>query len=59
MEGRGLRGNLCVPDDVMHSFDGGHNKITWELRVSGRVAGFLKYSNAFPVIVYPAGDFEI
>ena len=57
-DGGGLRGNLCVPDGSMHSFDGGNNQITWELHVSGQVAGYLPYGNSFPVVVYPAGDFE-
>jgi hypothetical protein len=52
----GLRGSLTVPDEAMHSFEAPHNKITWQLEVSGRAGGFLPYDAVYPVIVLPAGE---
>ena len=56
MEDQGLSGALFLPDDAMHSFEGGwNNKITWGLQASGLVTG-MPYTKVFPVTVYPAGD---
>lgn len=51
----GLRGTLTVPGDAMHSFESDHNKITWTLRVKGRV-GLLPYVSEYPVLVLPASE---
>jgi hypothetical protein len=54
----GLRGSLTVPAQAMHSFDADHNKITWQLVVTGRVGGFLSYRAHYPVIVQPTSREE-
>jgi hypothetical protein len=56
MPSDGLRGTLTVPPDAMHSFESPHNKITWTLRVKGRVGGVLPYQREYPVIVLPAPE---
>jgi hypothetical protein len=43
---------FTVPADAMHSFEAPNNKITWTLRVRGRVLG-LPFSDEYGVIVGP------
>jgi len=48
-----LSAQLTVPADAMHSFESAHNKIIWQLNLSGRVLGLLPYSNEFPLVIRP------
>jgi hypothetical protein len=48
---------VTVPAGAMHSFAAANNKLTWSVRVTGRVLGVLPYAEAFEVVVTPgAGD---
>jgi hypothetical protein len=48
-----LTAEFRVPVDAMHSFDALNNKITWTVRVTGRVLGLFSYSEDFGVTVAP------
>ncbi|HWB61126.1 MAG TPA: DUF3592 domain-containing protein [Chthoniobacteraceae bacterium] len=44
----------AVPLDTMHSLDTGHNKITWKLRVKGKIPRWPDMTEDYPLIVLPA-----
>jgi len=44
---------LKVPDDSMHSFDGGNNKIQWRLRVDGSIRRWPDINQNYPFTVRP------
>lgn len=48
-------GNVLVrvPEDTMHSFDGGNNKINWSLRVEGEIRRWPNVKENFPLVVPP------
>jgi hypothetical protein len=48
-------GNVLVrvPQDTMHSFDGGNNKIQWSLRVEGEIRRWPDVKETFPIVVLP------
>jgi hypothetical protein len=58
LAGEGLRGTFTVPAEAMHSFKTSHNKIAWELRVSGWAGGLLPHESCCPVIIRPVGEEE-
>jgi hypothetical protein len=45
--------NLCLPENVMHSFKSPHNEVNWRFVVRGQVSGWPDFERAFPVLVYP------
>ena len=45
---------LVIPDSTMPSFDAGHNKIEWRLRVRGDIPVWPDVSQDFPLTVFPA-----
>ncbi len=45
---------VVLPENVMHSFQSGHNEVSWKLLVKGNVSGWRNYERSFPVIVCPA-----
>lgn len=44
---------LTIPEDSMHSFDGGNNKIQWRLRVDGSIRRWPDISQNYPFTVRP------
>jgi hypothetical protein len=48
-----LAAEFTVPAGAMHSFDAPNNKITWTVRVTGRVLGLLPYSEDYGATVAP------
>jgi len=50
------RTEFSVPTGVMHSFEGGNNKVEWKLLVNGDIAGWPDFEHEFPVLVLPASD---
>ncbi len=44
---------LSLPDDIMHSFQGQHNALTWKIVVEGNAKKWPSFCRAFPVVVYP------
>ncbi len=50
---------LVIPEDTMHSFDGGSNKIVWEIKVEGDIARWPDVEQSFPIDIRPMriGDF--
>jgi hypothetical protein len=49
---RGAR-EVRIPEDTMHSFDGGNNRIVWTLKVRGEVPRFPDVNDAFEIQVRP------
>jgi hypothetical protein len=47
--------NTRLPDRVMHSFNGGNNKIVWKMRVIGKVQGWIGVKDEYPVVILPEG----
>jgi hypothetical protein len=47
------RATVQVPPDVMHSFDAPNNKITWEIRVRGRIPRWPDITSDFTVVLVP------
>ncbi len=45
---------LRIPEPTLPSFDAGHNKIEWRLKVRGDVPVWPDVSQDFPVTVFPA-----
>jgi hypothetical protein len=50
------RGQLHVPETVMHSFQSDHNAVYWKLVVKGEVEAWPPFVRTFPVIVHPASN---
>ncbi|MCA9126947.1 MAG: hypothetical protein KDB22_07675 [Planctomycetales bacterium] len=46
---------FCLPDDIMHSFQGQHNAVTWKIFVEGSARKWPSFCRTFPVVVYPRG----
>jgi hypothetical protein len=44
---------IAIPDDTMHSFDGGNNKIIWELKVNGEIARWPDVDEALALTISP------
>lgn len=44
---------FCLPDDIMHSFQGQHNAVTWKIYVEGSAKKWPSFCRTFPVVVYP------
>jgi len=42
-----------IPNDTMHSFNGGHNKVIWYLKVEGDIPFWPDIADTFPVRVVP------
>lgn len=49
----GGKAQLRIPDDSMHSFDGGSNKIEWLLRIRGSIKRWPDVDECFPLTVRP------
>jgi hypothetical protein len=46
---------LTLPDNIMHSFNGGRNRISWKIKVRGKVPGWVGVKDEYPIIILPAG----
>ena len=46
---------LALPADVMHSFVGTHNAISWKIVILGESRPWPSFCRSFPVVVYPPG----
>ncbi len=44
---------LAIPDDTMHSFAAGNNKIIWEIKVKGEIPRWPDVDQNFPVTLQP------
>lgn len=44
-----------LPNDIMHSFQGQHNSLTWKIVVEGSAKKWPSFYRTFPVVVYPPG----
>lgn len=44
---------FSVPAHLMHSFDGGNNKIEWSLRVAGAISRWPDVTDSYPLVVRP------
>ncbi len=44
---------VCVPENVMHSFKSAHNEVNWRFVVRGNVSGWPDFERSFPVLVFP------
>jgi hypothetical protein len=44
---------LAVPDDTMHSFTAGNNRIIWEVKVSGQISRWPDVDQNFPITLHP------
>jgi hypothetical protein len=42
-----------IPSSTMHSFESGHNKITWSINVKGEIAMWPDVNNSYPLLVLP------
>ena len=42
-----------IPTDSMHSFEGGHNKIVWSLKITGDIAFWTDVQEEFTIVVSP------
>ncbi|HTL31014.1 MAG TPA: hypothetical protein VL282_17420, partial [Tepidisphaeraceae bacterium] len=42
-----------IPQDTMHSFEAGNNKIIWELKIRGEIARWPDMSADYPVQIVP------
>lgn len=47
-------GQLSVPQDVMHSFQGQNNAVRWKLVVRGEGKTWRSFQRSFPVVVLPS-----
>lgn len=47
------RAAIALPRDLMHSFDGGHNKISWAIHVVGEIDRWPDIDERFPIVVLP------
>jgi hypothetical protein len=45
---------LQIPRDGMHTFESAHNKLTWFLRVTVDIAGWVDFREDYPLRVLPA-----
>jgi len=54
MEMIGGTATLAIPDDVMHSFIGKSNKITWALKVKGDIPRWPDIDETFSIVILPA-----
>jgi len=45
--------SMEIPVTSMHSFDGGHNKISWSLRIHGEIVRWPDVDVSFPLVLYP------
>jgi len=46
---------MRMPDGVMHSFNGGRNRISWKMRVIGTVPGWIGVKDEYPLVILPEG----
>ncbi len=44
---------VCLPVDVMHSFQSAHNAVCWKITVSGEARPWPSFCRSFPVVVHP------
>ncbi len=44
---------IKLPGDIMHSFQGQHNSLSWKIVVEGSAKTWPSFCRAFPVVVYP------
>jgi hypothetical protein len=44
---------LAIPDDTMHTFTAGNNKIIWEIKVKGEIPRWPDVDQNFPVTLHP------
>jgi Protein of unknown function (DUF3592) len=46
-------GTIRIPDDSMHTFDAGNNKVIWTLHVTGAIARWPDIDESFDIMVRP------
>jgi hypothetical protein len=44
---------ICLPADMMHSFQSEHNSLVWKIVVEGECPKWPEFCRSFPVAVYP------
>jgi hypothetical protein len=44
---------MRLPDGVMHSFNGGRNRIVWKMRVTGTVPRWVGVKDEYPLVILP------
>jgi hypothetical protein len=44
---------ITIPDDTMHSFAAGNNKIVWEIKVAGEIQRWPDVDQNFPLTIHP------
>jgi len=44
---------FTVPENLMHTWDGGNNKIIWELKLHGEIPRFPDVSEEYPMTILP------
>jgi hypothetical protein len=49
----GGKAELRIPDEAMHSFDGGNNKIEWSFRIRGSIRKWPDVDESYPFTVRP------
>ncbi len=53
------RVTLPIPEYTMHSFDGGNNKIVWEVKLEGEISNWPDIDNTFEFTILPLNVSEI
>ena len=48
--------SIEIPEDTMHSFEGGNNKIVWTLKLHGDIPFWPDVISEFPFVVQPGED---
>jgi len=44
---------FAIPEDTMHSFIAGNNKIVWEIKISGEIRRWPDVDQNFPITIHP------
>lgn len=47
------RATVEIPEETMHSFEGGYNKILWSIEVHGDIKNWPDIKEEFPIIILP------
>lgn len=49
----GGHATVTIPADSMHSFESGHNKLTWQLTLEGEIRRWPDLKETYPLVVLP------
>ncbi len=44
---------VAVPANLMHTFEAGHNKVVWRLKVHGEIPRWPDVADDYPIVVLP------